>query len=141
MGWATSSKSASCPSSRPPDSKVPNNPDVADIFADIQAGMELEEEEIREQVKDLAEKVRDYAKSIAPIYQGEPHGKVVPGGFRDSIIAEDAPDHDGLPAARVSSYSRIAHLLEFGTVKMHEFGTFGATAAAFDGTVDEVTTE
>lgn len=120
---------------------MPHNPDVADIMAEIMGGMELEEEEIREQLHEFAIEVRDYAKSIAPVYEGEPHSKVVPGGFRDSIIAEDAPDHDGLPAARVSSYSRIAHLLEFGTVKMHEFGTFGATAAAFGGTVDEVTTE
>jgi hypothetical protein len=115
--------------------------DVGEIFAEIEAGMELEHDEIREQVKETAEKVRDYARSIAPVYQGEAHGKVVPGGFRDSILEEEAPDHDGLPAARVSSYSRIAHLLEFGTVKMHEFATFGNTAAAFGGTVDEVTAE
>lgn len=120
---------------------MPNSPDVAEIFADIEAGMELEQEEIRAQVNETAEKVKDHARSIAPVYQGQEHGKVVPGGFRDSIIAEEAPDHDGLPAARVSSYSRIAHILEYGTVKMQEFGTFRATAAAFDGTIDEVTAE
>lgn len=116
---------------------MPHNPDVADIMAEIMGGMELEEEEIREQLHEFAIEVRDYAKSIAPVYEGEPHGKIVPGGFRDSIIDEKAPDHDGMPAERVSSYSRIAHLLEFGTSKMHEFGTFGATAAAFGGTVDQ----
>lgn len=121
---------------------MPNSPDVAEIFAEIEAGVRLDDdEEIREQVNELAGKVRDRAKSNAPVYQGQAHGKVVPGGFRDSIIAEEAPDHDGLPAARVSSYSRIAHILEYGTVKMQEFGTFRATAAAFDGTIDEVTTE
>lgn len=118
-----------------------NSPDVGEIYAEIRAGMELEHEEIREQLREKADEVKGYAQSIAPVYQGPPHKKVEPGGFRDSILVEDAPDRDGMPAARVSSYSRIAHILEFGTVKMHEFGTFGSTAAAFGGTVDEVTTQ
>ena len=108
-----------------------------EIYAEIMAGMELEREEIREGVHVEADEVRDYGRSIAPVYAGPPHKNVVPGAFRDSIVVEERPDHDGLPAARVVSHSRIAHILEFGTVTMHEFGTFANMAAHFGGTLDD----
>lgn len=104
-----------------------------DIYADILAGMEGEHEEIREHVHVEGDEMKGYARSIAPVYAGPPDANVVPGAFRDSIVFEDAPDHEGMPAGRLISRSPIAHLLEFGTVHMHEFGTFAATAAAFGG--------
>src|ERR1700758_874041 len=107
---------------------------AAEIMAEIMVGVELQREEIRPELHIFADEVADYARSIAPVYHGPFHEGVVSGEFRDSIQVEDAPDHDGMPAVQVSSYSPIAHLLEFGTVKMHEFGTFANTAAHFGGT-------
>jgi hypothetical protein len=108
-----------------------------EIYAEIMAGMEAEREEIKTGVHTEADEVRDYGRSIAPVYSGPPHKDVVPGAYRDSIVVEEAPDHDGMPAVRVISRSRIARILEFGTVKMHEFGTFANMAAAFGGTLDD----
>src|ERR1700758_5825029 len=96
------------------------NSSADEIMAEIMGKMGGEREEIRDGVRKTAEEAADYGRSIAPVYHGPFHEGVVSGEYRDSIQAEDAPDHDGMPAARVSSYSRIAHLLEFGTVKMHE---------------------
>ncbi len=124
---------------------------AGEIFTEILAGVEASDAEIREQVNEKAVEIRDYARSIAPVYAGPPHKSVTPGEFRDSIIAEET-GHRGavgglqvpgeLPSAMVSSYDRIAHLLEFGTKTMHERGTFAAAAAAFGGTgPDRVTVE
>lgn len=109
------------------------------IQAEIKAAIvgELVQEEIRAELYIIARKVRDYAQSIAPVYDGgDPRAQ--PGSFKASIKAESAPDHDGMPAAKVISRSRIAHLLEFGTSKMEKRPTFAQTASHFGGTVDEV---
>lgn len=115
--------------------------DANDVIGEIMAGMELEKDEIRAQLHEHTVEIRDDGRSMAPVYHGPPHGEVVPGGFRDSIVDEPAPDHDNMPAERVISRSRIAYLLEFGTKHMHEFGTFGALAAKYGGTVDLVERE
>ncbi len=94
-------------------------------------------DEIREGVRAKAREIAGYARSIAPVYHGPPRADERPGEFRDSILAEDAEDKNGLPAARVISRSRIAHLLEYGTVKMEKRATFGQAAEAFGGTVDQ----
>jgi hypothetical protein len=108
-----------------------------EIYGDIMAGIPAQREEIHEGVHTEADQVKDFGHSIAPVYTGPPHKDVVPGAYRDSIVVEEAPDHEGLPAVRVISRSRIARILEFGTVKMHEFGTFAAMASEFGGTLDD----
>lgn len=110
------------------------------IAAAIRALMPTEE--IREEVHRVAKEAADYARSIAPVYKGEPHEGVTPGSYRDSIHAESVEDRKSagvdklMPAARVITKSPIANLLEFGTSKMGEFATFAQTAEHYGGTVN-----
>jgi len=107
---------------------------VPQVIADVMAGIETTRDEIREKIREEGEKVSEYARTIAPVYHGGSRPDLQPGRFRDSIHYEDQHDINGMPAGQVISRSRIAHLLEFGTIHMHEIGTFAATAAAFGGT-------
>jgi hypothetical protein len=117
---------------------------AAEIRAEIEAKLAQSEEsraEIRHEARETAKKAAEYARGIAPVYHGPPRPDVIPGEFRDSIEVEDAPDHEGKPAARIISKSPIAHLLEYGTSKMPAAATFARTAAAFGGTPDGVTSK
>jgi hypothetical protein len=115
---------------------------AAEILAEIRAAIATQaapREEVRTGVDDYAREVADYARSIAPVYDGPARPDVTSGAFRDSIHAEKASDHDGMPAARVVSESPIAALLEFGTSKMEKRPTFAKTAAKFGGgSVDRI---
>ena len=112
--------------------------EVAQIHAEIMAKMP--KQEIRAEVDRIAKEGAELGRSIAPVLQ-EPHAGFTPGHFRDSIHAEEADDINGLPAARIISHSRVAHLLEFGTVTMPEHATFGQIAAHYGGTIDRVDSE
>lgn len=79
--------------------------------------------------EDLAERARDYWKSIAPVRSGQ---------YRDSIHVEDVPDNGGLPKRAVVSRDYKAHWIEYGTgepVPTEEFAPAAKTALRFGGTV------
>jgi hypothetical protein len=113
---------------------VARNNIVPEVIADVTAQIPASREEIRDKIREEGEKVAEYARTIAPVYHGGSRPDLQPGKFRDSIHYEDQHDINAMPAGMVISRSRIAHLLEFGTIHMHEIGTFAATAAAFGGT-------
>jgi hypothetical protein len=120
------------------------NTTVPQIMAEIMA--QLPEEEIREQVRETAKEAAEYARTIAPVYHGESRPSAVAGEYRDSIHDEDAPDHDGMPAAMVISRSRIAHFVEYGIAGTGKFpadeaAVFAKTAIKFGGTGPDIVDE
>jgi hypothetical protein len=99
---------------------------VAEIAAQIP-----EQRTIQRWPKIVADAAAEYARSIAPV-GGAVSRDRHPGEFRDSIKSEDAPDHDGLPAARVVSDLRQASYIEYGTARTPEHATFAKTVAHFN---------
>lgn len=106
------------------------------IEAEIAAG--LHAVEIEHELDKFADKVRDYARDLAPVFgetgrddrrDAPPEG--APGDFRDSIKASTTgkPGH-----RRVGSNSPIALWQEVGTRHFPEDAIFAKTAKHFGGT-------
>jgi hypothetical protein len=115
---------------------------AADIEAEIRAQLpeEIELSGVAEQVHAKALEVAEYARSIAPVYEGrDPRAKS--GEYRDSIHVEEIPEHRGLPAEQVITRDFKAHWIEFGTAKWPEHAVFAQTAEHFGGTFDRATGE
>ena len=94
--------------------------------------------EIREEVKRVAEKGAEYARSIAPVGgTDDPFA----GTFRDSIHVEEITKGRAgkLPAASIVSDDPAAVPIEYGTARTPEHGTFGKTEDFLRGEGDAST--
>jgi hypothetical protein len=103
--------------------------DEAEVAAVIIADLEADEA-LRSLPRAVADKMSDYAKSIAPVggtVSVDPH----PGAFRDSIGSRDIDEVGGRPAAQVFSDLDVASFIEYGTSKTAEHATFAKTADHF----------
>lgn len=74
---------------------------------------------IDKDVNKTAKEAADYARSIAPVDEGD---------YRDSIHVEDLPDRRGMPGKRVVADDFKAHLIEYGSKHNPEFAVFARTA-------------
>lgn len=112
---------------------------AAEIAAAIEAEARKSPEaraEMRKGVQKEASEGVEFGKGIAPVGDDrDPH----PGQFRDSIHAEDAPDKDGLPAAKIVSDDPTASFKEWGTSRTPEHGTFAQIAAHLGATTGPYT--
>jgi hypothetical protein len=103
-----------------------------EAFDDIELGMHTSEgrEQIRHEVDEVAERGAQYAQSLSPVGVDR---DAAPGTFKESIIAKQIPDKDGLPAAQIYSDAvepdghHYSQYVEYGSRGYKGAGVFGAT--------------
>lgn len=84
-------------------------------------------DQIRRELRAVAEDAAEYARSIAPVDEGD---------YKKSIHTEDLDDVNGLPARRVIADDYKAIWIEYGTKEpgpTPEFAVFAKTADHFGG--------
>ncbi len=91
----------------------------------------MADDEIDSGLNDLANEVRDYWQSIAPVGTEE-EGDENPGQYRDSIHVERSVQHDGFV---VITSDFKAYWIEFGAKHMPEYAPAQHTAEHFGGDV------
>jgi hypothetical protein len=103
---------------------------ITDIFDqdDIDEALETDEDVLAAKLA-LAAEACEYWQSIAPI-EADPRPDDRPAGtYRDSIHVEQHGNR-----VLVVTNDVIAHMIEFGTVNMHEFACRARTEAYINGT-------
>jgi hypothetical protein len=103
-----------------------------EALEDIELGLHTGEsrDEIRHGVDKVAADGAEYAKSLAPVGVDR---DAAPGTFKESIISQQIPDKDHLPAAQIYSDAvepdghHYSQYVEYGSRGYKGAGVFGAT--------------